>query len=326
MTLRAAFLGLLGCVACSSPATNDAPPPAAAAVASAEAPAKPAEKPSSAKGKSKPPSGLRLLERGKITKLTTDKGRFLVELEGKTPALLVLSTNAEPLLPRSRAAHFRIAQLLAKGLVAPTAFRSLKIAELSRAADKTTLALLEKEARVLGNGRIEAVISLLPAPSLQRVNIANLVEDQPVWGWEGKLVTRAPITDSFRTLLSEYQSLLAVDWVVGNSKRRHVQLHEKSGRITVADGNEVFSAAPDDLAVHDGLARFARHMTYSKSLSERLQSLERATAERVLTGGEPRTLWVTPKQVEEIVDNARALDRVIQIRVKQRGPDALALP
>jgi hypothetical protein len=315
--LRAAVFAILA-AACSAPTQSDAPRPALAAV-SPKPPAKPA-KPPAKKVKQVPLTGLRLLERGEITQLTSDKGHFDIELAGDTPAVLVIATNEQPLVPRSRAAHFRIAEQLAKGVVAPTAFRSLKIAELSKVADKASLGELQKRARVLATGRIEAVVTLAPSPTLKRVNIANLVDDQPVWGWEGKLVTRAPIADSYRTLLSEYQSLLAADWVVGNLRRKNVQLHEASGRITVADGNEVFSQTPEDLAVHDGLARLARHMTYSKSLSQRLGKLTKEKAARLLGD------WVTPKQAEEVADNARALERVIETRVKQRGDDALSLP
>jgi hypothetical protein len=269
----------------------------------------------------------RVLSKGKLTKLTADRGQLVAELDGKTPVRLVIATRNQPLLPRSRAAHFRIAEKLAPGLVAPTAFRSFKLAELLEFAEPTALAVLEKEARVLGNGRVEAVLALSPAPTLTRVDLTNLQENQIAWRWEGKLVVRERVPEADRVTLSEYQSLLAVDWILGNGKRRWVQLHEKSGRITVADQCEAFSATPDDNAVHDALGRFARHMTYSRSLNERLRALTRERVEKALKFGKPAMLLVTPKQAEEIADNARALERVIQTRVKQRGEaDALGLP
>lgn len=68
-------------------------------------------------------------------------------------------------------------------------------------------------------------------------------------------------------------------------------------------------------------------MTYSRSLNERLHALTRESVEKSLKFGKPATLLVTPKQAEEIADNARALERVIQTRVRQRGEaEALGLP
>lgn len=288
---------------------------------------KPAAPVAAPKKPRRPLTGLGLLERGTITKLTTDRGHLVAELEGKTTALVLIATKKDPLLPRSRVAHYRIGEKLAPGLVAPTAFRSFKVAELAKPADKPTLVFLEKEARVLGNGRIEGVVCLAPAATLTRVDIANLQENQPAWRWEGRLVVRDPVPEAERATLSSYQSLLAVDWIVGNGKRRFVQLHEKTGRITVADHSEAFSAIPDDNAIHDTLARFARHMTYSKSLNQRLHELTRETVEKALRFGKPAALLVTPKQAEEIAGNARALERVIQTRVKHRGEaEALSLP
>jgi hypothetical protein len=321
-------VGLVATLAFSAscrPASHDSAPPAVVA-ASAEL-LKPASPAAAPKKPQRPLTGMKLLERGSITKLTTDRGHLVAELEGKTRVLLVIATKRDPLLPRSRAAHYRIAEKLAPGLVAPTAFRSFKVAELAKPADAPTLALLEKEARVLGNGRIEGVVCLAPAATLERVDIANLQENQPAWRWEGRLVVRDPAPVAERATLSSYQSLLAVDWIVGNGKRRFVQLHETSGRITVADQSEAFSATIDDNAIHDTLARFARHMTYSKSLNQNLHALSRETVEKALRFGKPAMLLVTPKQAEEIAGNARAMQRVIQTRVKHRGEaEALSLP
>lgn len=305
-------------VGCSRPAPTElVASPELAKPTPAAAPKKP----------KKPLTGNALLERGVITKLTADRGHLVAELESKTPVVLVVATKKEPLLPRSRIAHYRIAEKLAPGLVAPTAFRSFKLAELVKFADPPGLAILEKEARVLSNGRVEGVVCLQPAASLTRVDLTNLQENQPAWRWEGKLVVRERVPEAARVTLSAYQSLLAADWIVGNGKRRFVQLHEKTGRITVADQSEAFSATPDDNAIHDTLGRFARHMTYSRSLNERLHDLTRERVDKALRFGKPATLLVTPKQAEEIADNARALERVIQTRVKRRGEaDALSLP
>jgi hypothetical protein len=322
--LSVGLVATLAITASCRPASHD-PAPAAVAAASAEL-MKPAAPAAAPKKPRRPLTGLGLLERGAITKLTTDRGRLVAELEGKTPALVLIATKKDPLAPRSRVAHYRIAEKLAPGLVAPTAFRSFKVAELARPADEPTLALLEKEARELVNVRIEGVVCLAPAPSLTRVDIANLQENQPAWRWEGRLVVREPAPVAERVTLGSYQSLLAVDWIVGNGKRRYVQLHEKSGRITVADHSEAFSAVGDDNAIHDSLARFARHMTYSKALNQNLHELTRERVEKALRFGKPASLLVTPKQAEEIADNARALERVIQTRVKQRGEAALSLP
>ncbi len=328
--MRPVVLALLLCAGCKSPPTSEPAPPAVVVASAAES-STPAAKRGDPGWKSvRTPreklSGHALLERGPIAKLATEKGQLVVELDGPAKAVLLIATKADPLLPRSRTAHYRIAELIAPGVVAPTAFRLFTIAELSRAADKPTLRRLERDARVLENGRVEAVLSLSPSPSLQRVDIANIQENQPAWRWEGRLVTRTTIPEEERVTLAQYQSLIAVDWVAGNLARRYVRFHKKSGRITVADENEAFSPEPHEAALKDGLQRFARHMTYSKSLSVHLHALEHDTVEKALRAGDPPSLIVTPKQVDEIIEHARGLERVIQTRVKQRGPDGLLLP
>jgi hypothetical protein len=120
---------------------------------------------------------------------------------------------------------------------------------------------------------------------------------------------------------------LVADHLAGNLARVGVYRHDKSGRITAADGNEAFSPAPTEGAQGDALSRLSRHMTYSKSLDDRLAKLEREGLERALGFGEPPTLLITPKQLEECLDRARNVRRLIAERVKQRGADkALALP
>jgi hypothetical protein len=66
-------------------------------------------------------------------------------------------------------------------------------------------------------------------------------------------------------------------------------------------------------------------MTYSAALARRVHALQRTTVERLLRlpGDDP----VTPRQIDEIMSRTRTIDRLIQIRVRQRGKGkALALP
>lgn len=311
----------------AAPPASTAPAPSAAAAPSVSAPAPRA--PASSAEASRPASAASVVESGKLKKLSFERGLWVGELERNPPARVwvTLATKEQPLAPRARAAHFRIAERVAPGVVAPTALRALSVAELGQAADPATKKRLETQARVLANGTVEAALTLAPAPTLTRVDLAVGGEDAPAHAWEARLGTRERIPDKEQTGLALYQALLVIDYVSGNEARVGVFRHDKTGRITAADGNEAFSPVPREGAQSDALTRLSRHMTYSKSLSERLEKLTRAELESALRWGEPPSLLVTPKQVEECVERARSIQRLIAERVKQRGADeALALP
>jgi hypothetical protein len=274
-------------------------------------------------------SGVAIVDAAKLRRLSFEGGLWVAELERTPPARawVTLATQSQPLAPRARAAHFRIAERVAPGVVAPTALRALSVAELSQAADGPTRKQLEKLARVLANGTVEVALTLAPAPTLTRVELGDVGEDKPARAWETSLGAREPIAEGQRVGLAQYQALLVIDYVTANGARVSVFRHDKTGRITAAEGNEAFSAVPKEGTQHDALTRLSRHMTYSKSLEERLSKLERAELEGALGWGEPASLLITPKQLDECIDRVRSVRRLMAERVKQRGAEkALGLP
>lgn len=330
--LHGAAAALPLCLACQTPTAGPAPGSSAPAASSAA----PAAPPSGAGSAAAPPrasaeprpAGVSV-ETGTLAKLSYDKGAWVGELERTPPARvwLTLATKKQPMAARARAAHALIAERVAPGVVAPTALRALTVAEVSRAADSATRKRLERDARVLANGTVEVALTLSPAPSLTRVELTAVDPSAPVQAWERLLGAREPVPEAAAQGLAQYQGLLVADHLAGNLARVGVYRHDKSGRITAADGNEAFSPAPTEGAQDDALSRLSRHMTYSKSLDDRLSKLEREGLERALGFGEPPTLLITPKQLEECLDRARNVRRLIAERVKQRGADkALALP
>src|SRR5262245_11696522 len=126
-----ALLSLLG--ACNSSRSAPPVPSAARSVAPAPSVAAPANAAvprassvaSSGEKESAPASTLSLLESAKIVKLGGEpKGRLVAELENLRPRVqLMLATKEAPLGPREVVAYFRIAEQVAPGLAAPTAFR-----------------------------------------------------------------------------------------------------------------------------------------------------------------------------------------------------------
>ncbi len=266
---------------------------------------------------------------GKLLKLAHESDGWVGELERRPPARVWVSvaTKQQPLVPRGRAAHALIAEIVAPGVVAPTALRAMTVAELSQASDAAAKKRLKREARVLANGTVEVTLTLAPAPALTRVELTSNDEASVVRTWERLLGARETIPDGERLGLAQYQALLAIDHISGNAARVGVFRHDKTGRITAAEGNEAFSPTPREGALNEALARLSRHMTYSKSLDDRLAKLDRESLERALGFGSPPSLLVTPKQLEECLDRAQNIRRLIAERVKKRGADkALALP
>lgn len=319
-------------VACKGPPAGDSPsstavtaapvPPSARPAASSRAPVASAEAVPAPR-----PEGT--VEAGKLVNLTHESGGWIGQLERNPPARVwvSVSTKKEPLTPRGRAAHALIAELVAPGVVAPTALRAMTVAELSQASDAAAKQRLDREARVLANGTVEVTLTLAPSPALTRVELVANDEASVVRTWERLLGARETIAEKERQGLAQYQSLLAIDHVSGNAARIAVFRHDKTGRITAAEGNEAFSPMPREGALDEALARLSRHMTYSKSLDDHLAKLDRESLERALRFGDPPSLLVTPKQLEECLDRAQNIRRLIGERVKKRGADkALALP
>jgi hypothetical protein len=263
-----------------------------------------------------------------LLKLQADsEGRLAGELAGSPPSrvLVVLSTKAAPLAYRAPVAYARVAEQLAPGLAPETVLRTFSLGELSGAAgDEGTRRLLRRDARVLADGRVRAAVLRAPASEARRVDVADLAQGGRAWSWENQLVARKAI-EGDQNVLASYQALLAVDYCVGNLRRRQVLLDEKVGRLVAVEDNDVFSGQGVEGAVGDGLVRLSRFMTYSAGLTERLAALQRGLLEqRLRAAGEDLT---TPKQIDEIMARSQAIHHLIQTRVEQRGrPRALALP
>lgn len=325
-----ACLFVWGCTPKSAPDNEAAPSAAAGSSSAAPSASEPSPVTTSPKTPARRPPRTLPLEQTPIAKLVIEPGgRWVAELDRKPPlrAWLTVSTRERPLDARARGAHARISELLAPGLAAPTVLRSMTVKELVDAADPATRSAVQKKARVLANGTVEVALSLAPADHLLRVELPELGPEARVTSWETALGGRAAVPEREAPTLAAYQALLAVDYVAGNLIRRAVHLHEKSGRLTAAEDNEAFSMRPREGALSDGLTRLSRHMTYSKKLYDRLGSLDRAALEKALRWGDPETLLSTPKQVDEALDRARAIRRLMDQRVKQRTePQALALP
>lgn len=315
-----------GCQSSSPPAPVASASSAPAVASAPTAPAVSAERPARP-----PPRRVDIpLEKARITKLATEPGgRLVAELDRTPPARawVTLSTREKPLAPRGAAAHARIAELVAPGLVAPTLLRSVTVKELGTVADAPTRALLAKKARVLADGSVEVALSLAPSPELVKVDLVELLPEVTVTEWEAALGAKEAPTDKRAITLSAYQSLLAADYVAENLARRSVHLHERSGRITAVEGNDAFSPIPKDSVVSNALERLSRHMSFSKRLHGQLGQFEEAQLDKALTWGDPPVSLVTPKQRREAVLHAKALRRLIDQRIKQRGEAAaLALP
>ena len=269
--------------------------------------------------------GLRFAPLARVT--AESQGLLTGSLAGEpaVSVLLHLSTTEQPLADRSPIAYFRLAQLLAPGLVPDTVLRGFTLGELSAAAkDEATRRRLRRDARALADGKVRAAVVKAPPPTALRVDVADLTQGGRTWGWENQLVARRPVEHDAE-LLASYQALLAVDYIAGNLNRRHARIDPGSQRLVAVEDNEVFSAHGVEGAVGDGFQRFSRFMVYSAELAERLSALQRDALERSLSDGGENL--VTPKQIEEMLSRGQSLRKIVDTRIERRGrARALALP
>jgi hypothetical protein len=310
-------LGLLA-LGCDAPAPAALEPPVAPS-GSAAAPA--------SSVRARPLRSARAASGPALAGLSFDAGRWRGQLGGR-PIAIVLSTKQRPLAPNAPAAHFGLARLLAPDLVAPTKLHAIGLADLLRAAEgERERRALAESARVLADGSVRAALVELPAARLKSVDLGDLGEGRRAWAWESKLSTKSSPPEDQTALLASYQTLLAVDYVAANLIRREVMFDESQGRLLALEANDVFSAVPKEGAVGNGLGRLSGHLTYSKSLAERLAKLDKPAVEQALRAGPDRALLVTPKQLDEVIARKSTLERLIETRIKQRGRErALALP
>lgn len=307
-------------------ACDDAPAPVASAASSSApvASAPPARAPASAPPREPKPAG-------SLARLAFDAdGRFVAELArpGKPRALAVLATREAPLAPREPAAYRGIAELLAPGLAPATELSAVPLRELMRAAtDARTRRAVERRARVLADGTVLVAFVTAPAARLRPVDLTDVGEGRRAWTWESKLVKKDAPPEELGRVLASYQALLSVDYLVENLARGEVLLDEGEQRLVAVEHNQVFSPRPIGGRLGDPLARLAGHLVYSRTLADKLAALEQSAVERALSAGPDDSLLVTPKQVDEVLERKRTLQKLMETRVRQRGRErALALP
>jgi len=308
------------------------PPPGSAAAsapalvpASAAAPASGAPRESAPSGSSRGAASVSFQTR-RLTSLELLKNGMLAAKLGDSESwALELSSNERPLAHRGPVAYERVASHIAPGLVPRTVLRVMPLAELLDASDAGVRTYLKRHARVLADGRVRGALSLRPPGKLERVELSDLAETGRVFRWESALVRRELPAQADLDQLSSYQMLLAVDYLVGNLERRAVFLDE-GGKLLALEGNRIFSARPVEGAI-EPLSRLSRHITFSRSLAVRLGALDSEALARDLTVPVDEGSLLTPKQLTQVEERRRAIQKLISSQVSRRGEDkALALP
>jgi hypothetical protein len=259
-----------------------------------------------------------------------DGGRWFAELEGPTPsrAELHFATRELPLAHRGPVIHRRVAELIAPAVVPETTLSVLPWGELSRATrEPRSRKLLAKTVRVLGDGSVRAALVAAPPLGLAKVDFTDELEGGAVFGWESALVRRETPADAARAGLAAYQAVLVVDHLVQNLRRQQVLLAEGGGALLAVQGNDAFTPQPVEGALANPLERLARHVTYSATLVERLRAVDRERLAQALHSGRDDEILVTQKELDQILERKRGLEKLVEGLVARRGASkALALP
>jgi hypothetical protein len=294
------------------------PPPAAAVAAAPRAPA--------ARGA---PASTRLKA------LRFERDRWIAEVSAPTPAPveLQLATRDLPLHHRGPVVCRRVAELVAPAAVAETTLESLPLGELLRATPEARgRKLLGQTLRVLADGRVRGALIRVPPADLVKVDMTDELEGSAVFRWESALVRRETPSESLRKGLAAYQAVLVVDHLVQNQSRKSVLVGADGSSVVAAEGSDAFTPHPVEGALTVPLTRLARHVTYSASLVSRLRALDREKLVSALlvgaqSAGNGGEMLATPKEVEQILDRKRGLEKLVDGLVKRRGAEkALALP
>jgi hypothetical protein len=295
----------------------EASPPAAAALPSETA--KPAA-----------PGTLRAAPAPRLRAMRFERGRWLADLAAPSagPVELRLATRELPLAHRGPVICRRVAELVAPEAVPVTTLEVLPLAELLRAApEPRSRKLLAQTLRVLADGRVRGAAIGIPSSGFAKIDVTDELEGSAVFRWESALVRREIPDESLRKGLSAYQAVLVVDHLVQNQSRKSLLVGESGSRVVAGEGSDAFTTQPVEGALTSPLTRLARHVTYSASLVERLRELDRERLASVLGAGLGSETLATPKEIDQILERKRGLEKLVDGLVARRGrKKAIALP
>jgi hypothetical protein len=259
-----------------------------------------------------------------------ERDRWIADLSASSrgPVELLLATKELPLVHRGPLICRRLAELVAPDAVAETTLEVLPLGELLRAApDARARKRLGQTLRVLADGRVRAAAIAVPPSDFGKVDITDELEGSAIFRWESALVRREVPEASLRTGLSAYQAVLVVDHLVQNQSRKSLLVGGNGSRVMAGEGADAFTAQPVEGALANPLVRLARHVTYSASLVERLRALDRGRLMSVLAAGPGGETLATPKEIDQILERKRGLEKLVAGLVARRGREkALALP
>jgi hypothetical protein len=299
--------------------------PAAPAALSSE-PAKPA----AAGAGSTRPSAARGATARRLRAMRLERGRWIADLAAASggPVELRLATRELPLAHRGPVICRRVAELVAPEAVPETTLEVLPLAELLHAApDPRSRKLLGQTLRVLADGRVRGAAIGIPSSGFAKIDLTDELEGTAIFRWESALVRRETPDESLRKGLSAYQAVLVVDHLVQNHSRKSLLVGEGGSRVVAGEGSDAFTTQPVVGALTSPLTRLARHVTYSASLVERLRELNRERLASVLGTGLGSESLATPKEIDQILERKRGLQKLVDGLVARRGRQkAIALP
>jgi hypothetical protein len=296
----------------------EASPPGAAAALPSES-AKPAA-----------PGTPRASPAPRLRAMRLERGRWIADLAAPSAGSveLRLATRELPLAHRGPVICRRVAELIAPDAVPETTLEVLPLGELLRAApEPRSRKVLVQTLRVLADGRVRVAAIGMPPSGFAKIDVTDELEGSAVFRWESALVRRETPEASLRKGLSAYQAVLVVDHLVQNQSRKSLLVGESGSRVVAGEGSDAFTTQPVEGALTSPLTRLARHVTYSASLVERLRALDRERLVSVLGAGLGGETLATPKEIDQILERKRGLEKLVDGLVARRGRQkAMGLP
>jgi hypothetical protein len=243
------------------------------------------------------------------------KLRFKATTQGAAPLRVTLAGREQPNPHRQALAYYRLARALGVEVVPTTHHVALPLRALRQLVTKepAALDLLRREAVINNDGTVTALLE-------QRIaGVAAGPNDGQVAHWAAVAATLDPIASGEGTLVRDYVTIIALDFLAANVLRQSVLVDEQSKRVYASDNGDAFPGAVSPAALDLVLDRLKPLKRFPRGLRQGLRSFDDDAARATLAAKQQEDQLFGPRQLADLQDRRSTLLSLLESCVLKYG-------